>query len=58
MNENTDKAGNEYLFADTHYSTNSAVHDKPADIIQTESVSRPHTKHILTTNISIYDNDQ
>ena len=53
MNENTDIRSNESLNVDIYYIKNSAVHNKPADIIQTEPVSIPHTKNTMIINISV-----
>ena len=44
FNENNYIASKESLAAETHFSTTSYVHDKPADNIQTAPVSSPHKK--------------
>ena len=46
LNENTDITSKKQLTAEIHYITNSALEDKPDDIIQTELVFIPYKKHI------------
>ena len=53
LNENNDIKIKELLTANKYYSTNSDVHDKPANNIQTELVSIPHTINKMVKNISV-----
>ena len=55
LNENTDITGNKPLTAEAHSSTTFAPNNKPSEIIQSEPVSTPYTKHMLISNISVDD---
>ena len=56
MNENTDITSKTLSTAETHFSTNFALDNKVAVVIQNKHVSNPYTKDILISNIFVDDN--
>ena len=58
MNEKTYITSNESLTAETNYITTFSLYNKTTDIIKTEPVSNPYTKHILISNSYVDDNAQ
>ena len=47
-----------YYPEEIHYSTTFSLDNKPYLINKTESVSNPYIKHILISNIFVYDDAQ
>ena len=58
LNENTDITSKKSLTAEIHYSKTFSIYDKPSEIIQTEPLSYPYTKHMLILNIYVNDDAQ